>query len=136
LTGSLSGKDDPASFEHFGISIVESMALGTIPIALNKGGPREIINNETGRLCDSVEDFVEVTNELLSMSESERFRMSNAAKKRAKLYSEEHFESKVLRVTYRGLKDKPIYESMRRYNVFKNDPSRGSNYTGFCAKKV
>jgi len=37
--------------ELFGLVIIESMALGTIPIATNHSGPREIITSEVGFLC-------------------------------------------------------------------------------------
>jgi glycosyltransferase involved in cell wall biosynthesis len=39
--------------EHFGIGIVEAMAAGKPVIAVNHGGPREILQDGiTGRLCD------------------------------------------------------------------------------------
>ena len=38
--------EDPASYEHFGIALVEAMNSGCIPIALNKGGVTEIIRDK------------------------------------------------------------------------------------------
>ena len=42
------GEDEnvhPERFEHFGITTVEAMAAGCIPVVINKGGQKEIINN-------------------------------------------------------------------------------------------
>lgn len=38
--------------ELFGMAIIESMALGIIPIATNHSGPKEIIDPQIGYLCD------------------------------------------------------------------------------------
>ncbi len=38
--------------ELFGLAIIESMAQGLIPIATNHSGPKEIITNEIGFLCN------------------------------------------------------------------------------------
>jgi len=35
----------PSKQEHFGMSIIEAMSAGVVPIALNSGGPRETINH-------------------------------------------------------------------------------------------
>ena len=51
LTGIDAPPTDPASFEHFGISIVESMLAGLIPVVLRTGGGRESVE---GGLGDSV----------------------------------------------------------------------------------
>lgn len=42
------GEDEkvhPERFEHFGITTVEAMAAGCIPVVINRGGQKEIINN-------------------------------------------------------------------------------------------
>ena len=36
--------EQPGKQEHFGMSIVEAMSAGAVPIAFNSGGPREIID--------------------------------------------------------------------------------------------
>ena len=43
--------------EHFGISVVEAMAAGAVPLAVGKGGVGEIITpGENGILWDTVAD--------------------------------------------------------------------------------
>lgn len=55
-------REDPASYEHFGIAIVEAMGSGCIPVALNKGGVTDIISNGlNGFLADNSSDVVRIT---------------------------------------------------------------------------
>ena len=37
---------NPIKFEHFGITVVEAMANGVVPVVLNQGGPPEVVRNE------------------------------------------------------------------------------------------
>lgn len=82
--------------EHFGISVVEYMAAGAIPIAHNSAGPRmDIVQEEdgqpTGFLASSVEEYAEALLKLLKMPEPERLKMATAARKRAGRFSEQRF---------------------------------------------
>ena len=47
----------PTLNEHFGISIVEAMALGCIPVVHDSGGPREFVNEKFR--YESVEEAAE-----------------------------------------------------------------------------
>jgi len=48
----------PGKQEHFGMSIIEAMSAGAVPIAFNSGGPREVIDpGINGFLWDDVEDL-------------------------------------------------------------------------------
>lgn len=38
---------DPVKFEHFGITVVEAMASGAVPLVLNKGGLPELVTDGT-----------------------------------------------------------------------------------------
>ncbi len=52
----------PELVEHFGISLVEAMAAGAIPIAIRKGGPAEIISQgQTGYLFSTLTDLLDLT---------------------------------------------------------------------------
>ena len=56
----------PEKAEHFGITTVEAMGAGCIPVVFNAGGQKEIIeNNKSGYLCNSMEDFILKTNTLI-----------------------------------------------------------------------
>ena len=59
------GEDEiknPEKMEHFGMSVVEAMAAGAIPVIYNAGGHKEIIvNYENGFLWSSVDDLIKQT---------------------------------------------------------------------------
>lgn len=62
----VSEKEEPEKVEHFGITIVEAMAAGCIPMAIDKGGPKEIIKDgETGFLWFTQEELVQQTLQLI-----------------------------------------------------------------------
>jgi len=127
LTGALNNNDDPASFEHFGISIVESMAKGLIPIVFNKGGPPEIVTADVGRSVDHVDDFVKATVEVLKKSKKERTAMSEAGMERAKMFSEETFIERGSYRLHRGMKEQEIFRrlpAMASWDIEPHTPMR------------
>ncbi|GJN35316.1 hypothetical protein PR202_gb24071 [Eleusine coracana subsp. coracana] len=82
--------------EHFGISVVEYMAAGAIPIAHKSAGPMMDIvldedGHQTGFLASEVEEYTEAIIKVLGMPEPERQEMAAAARKRAQRFSEQRF---------------------------------------------
>lgn len=82
--------------EHFGISVVEYMAAGAIPIAHNSAGPKmDIVLEEdgqmTGFLASDVEEYAVAILKILRMTEAERLEIAAAARKRASQFSEQRF---------------------------------------------
>ncbi|KAK9284003.1 hypothetical protein L1049_012262 [Liquidambar formosana] len=82
--------------EHFGISVVEYMAAGAIPIAHNSAGPKMDIvleedGQQTGFLAQNVEEYADAILEVIRMPELERLKMAAAARKRAGRFSEQRF---------------------------------------------
>ncbi len=55
----------PERAEHFGISTVEAMSYGAIPIVINAGGQTEIVKNgENGFTWEAEEDLIKLTHKL------------------------------------------------------------------------
>jgi glycosyltransferase involved in cell wall biosynthesis len=88
------GEDDerhPERSEHFGIATVEAMAAGCVPIVINKGGQREIVEHGvSGFLWNTLEELKLYTTRV-AQDELLRIRMSDAARMRAQLFSTERF---------------------------------------------
>ncbi|XP_028549576.1 GDP-Man:Man(3)GlcNAc(2)-PP-Dol alpha-1,2-mannosyltransferase isoform X1 [Dendrobium catenatum] len=82
--------------EHFGISVVEYMAAGAIPIAHNSAGPRmDIILEEDGKpsgfLASNKEEYADAILKVLRLKEAERLEIAATARKRAEKFSEKMF---------------------------------------------
>lgn len=81
----------PEYAEHFGISTVEAMGGGVVPVVFNAGGQREIVKEgKNGFLWETLAELEEIT---LKLIKDKNFwkKMSEEAKNRAKLFSEERF---------------------------------------------
>lgn len=68
----------PSVWEGYGMAAVEAMALGKPVVAQPVGGLVKIVDDKCGKLCDSVEEYVEAIKELLEDNElyGEKSRMS------------------------------------------------------------
>jgi glycosyltransferase involved in cell wall biosynthesis len=83
--------------EHFGITIVESMAAGCVPIVYDGGGPREIVTEEIGYRWKSVDDAVGQISRVIH-DDHLRSTLSSRARSRAERFRPEVFESDLARV--------------------------------------
>lgn len=85
----------PERAEHFGISTVEAMGAGAVPVVINAGGQKEIVQNgENGFLWNTKEELIEKTNFLvrnIKMLE----KMSSEARIRAGVFNTERFCEKL-----------------------------------------
>jgi len=95
LGGAISGLHSMTD-EHFGISVVEYMAAGAIPIAHKSAGPMMDIvldedGHQTGFLASEKEEYTEAIIKVLRMRESERQEMAAVARKRAQRFSDQRF---------------------------------------------
>ena len=60
------GTRAPSKQEHFGMSIIEAMSAGAVPIALNSGGPQETINHGiNGYLWNELSDLRGLTRRVI-----------------------------------------------------------------------
>lgn len=85
------GEENPYNMEHFGITTVEAMSAGCIPIVINKGGQPEIVKEGTGFTWDTIEELTEKTEQLINLTEKNKKDISLAAMERSKYFDTEHF---------------------------------------------
>lgn len=84
-------KKNPERAEHFGISTVEAMSYKAVPIVINAGGQKEIVDNEkNGFLWSTRKDLIEKTLKIIKNDEL-RKKMSESANKKSKQFSNEIF---------------------------------------------
>lgn len=82
----------PERVEHFGITVVEAMAAGAVPVIYSAGGHKEIIKNgENGFLWGSIHELIKKTLELIPAKKS----ISKNAIESAQKYSYGNFENNI-----------------------------------------
>ncbi len=85
----------PEFAEHFGISTVEAMGAGAIPVVINQGGQKEIVTEgRNGFLWNTITELQVKTKKLIN---NEKFLndMADEARIRAKDFSKEKFCQKI-----------------------------------------
>ncbi|MDA1079256.1 MAG: glycosyltransferase [bacterium] len=85
----------PEQVEHFGITTVEAMAAGAVPVVVAKGGQREVLGSELQSLnWETQEDCASITSKLIA-NPSMLQKHSSLAIERAKVFGEERFTNQV-----------------------------------------
>ncbi len=91
-------KKEPQKSEHFGMTLVEAMSAGAVPIVYRSGGFKEIINSsENGYLYDNISDLVKITKNLITNGKLTR-EMSKKAIIRSMDFDSKIFEKEVLKL--------------------------------------
>lgn len=89
-------KTNPEKAEHFGISTLEAMAAGAVPVVINKGGQKEILGRILLEcLWNDEDDCLAKTLELIK-NKTTREKLSELAKQRSQLFSKEKFKKILL----------------------------------------
>ena len=87
---------NPEKVEHFGISTIEAMASGVVPLVINKGGQPEVLGEELSSLLwDSKAEAINKTIDLIKKAEK-RNELSKKAVERSKNFSKEQFKKTLL----------------------------------------
>ena len=86
-------KREPIKFEHFGITTVEAMASGCVPVVIGKGAQPEIVEHgRTGFLYQTLQELQDHTTHLISNPELLN-KMSQAAIQSSKRYDKSKFQT-------------------------------------------
>jgi glycosyltransferase involved in cell wall biosynthesis len=88
----------PERAEHFGITTVEAMGAGAVPIVINAGGQKEIvIEQQNGFLWDTLDELLQKTTQVINDKQLWTI-LSIKAKSRSKDFSEEKFCSNLMKI--------------------------------------
>lgn len=94
------GEEDPKKFEHFGIVVVEAMAAGCIPVVINKGGLREIVDNQiNGFLWNDSEELERFTLEVIK-NPKKVDEMKKLGQEKAQEFSKDRFIKSIKELVY------------------------------------
>lgn len=91
-TGFGRAPDEPEKAEHFGISTVEAMSFGAVPLVYDDGGQREIVDPSFGVRWRTVEELVDRSAELCSDA-ARRSSMAERAVEASAKYGADRFSS-------------------------------------------
>lgn len=89
----IDGEKYPVMIEHFGLTIVEAMATGCVPVVINKGGPAEVAK-EVGITWNNLTEMEEKTIELIN-DEKKISSIKKQLIEYSKKYNSNQFKSKI-----------------------------------------
>jgi glycosyltransferase involved in cell wall biosynthesis len=92
------GEDEernPIRFEHFGITTVEAMAAGCVPVVIGKGGQKEIVKHgQNGFLWNTTDELATLTWRVIK-DPTLRQTLADAAIRDSRRYDKAHFQSRL-----------------------------------------
>jgi glycosyltransferase involved in cell wall biosynthesis len=111
------GQSNPAQVEHFGMSTVEAMQNGCLPIVFNGGGQREIVEQGiSGFRFDSTRELFDLTMKVIN-DQVLRNKMSRAAHERSELFTKSVFAAKV-RQLFKQITDTYVHDKSLQFVPF------------------
>ena len=88
----------PENTEHFGITVVEAMASGLVPVVISKGGIPEIVDNGVnGFLWQTTDELISKTKNLINNPDTLKL-MSQQSLINCHQFSKDNFEKKLLSI--------------------------------------
>ncbi|MCL5783735.1 MAG: glycosyltransferase [Patescibacteria group bacterium] len=94
------GETDPAKMEHFGITTVEAMAGGCVPVVINLGGQKEIVEDGiSGLLWNTIEELKSKTLELID-NPGYKEELAQKARERSRKFSKENFQKQIKEIVH------------------------------------
>jgi glycosyltransferase involved in cell wall biosynthesis len=86
---------EPERTEHFGMSTVEAMSAGCVPVVIRRGGQKEIVTDGvTGRLWETEDELVTRSRELMDNPDRRQI-MGEAARAAYSRYTREKFRRSI-----------------------------------------
>jgi len=97
----INDREEPWRVEHFGITPVEAMAAGAVPLVVDKGGLKEIVRRGVGERWQTVEELIDKSFLLIRNEELYR-KCQKRALLGAKKFSKNNFYRKFLEILGNG----------------------------------
>ncbi|HQT91545.1 MAG TPA: glycosyltransferase family 4 protein [Candidatus Kryptobacter bacterium] len=89
----------PEATEHFGMSVLEAMTAGCIPVVVDKGGLKEIVTHrKNGFLWQTIDDLADYTLRVANMSPQDLSELQENARLRYSDFSVSNFEKRVAEI--------------------------------------
>lgn len=90
-------KTHPEATEHFGMSVAEAMTAGCIPVAVNKGGLKEIVQQgKNGFLWETTDELIHYTTLVANLSSDELGTLQNNAIETYRRFGPTNFNERVM----------------------------------------
>lgn len=91
--------DRPETQEHFGITTVEAMSAGAIPVVIDTAGPREVVQAVTGTgRWVTIGQLQAETRRLAALPEAEVADLSHRCQERAREFDTAHFRTRLAEI--------------------------------------